>query len=83
METNIVDFAERKRVAGGIRTAALIVVLGAVALMADHAYFVAPHARAVVEAPAPAPTSVMTDGFVVPEHLRPTAADVSSEPSTF
>ena len=86
METRNTDPYERQRFASGVKTAAVIVILGAVALMADHTFFVAPHARtsAALEASSmAAPVSVPVDGFAVPDNLRPTAGDVTAPVSTF
>jgi len=84
MEARNIIPSESGRVAKGIRTAALVIILGAVALMADHTFFVAPHARAAAEAPSPErPASVAIDGFTLPDNLRPTAADVTTPAPTF
>lgn len=85
METRNIIPSERGRAANGIKAAALVVILGAVALMADHAFFIAPHARAAAEAPAAAaaPASVATDGFALPDNLRPNQGDVAPPPATF
>lgn len=83
MEAKNIIPSERGRAANGIRTAALIVILCAVALMADHTFFVAPHARAAAEPPAAVrPTSVPIDGLAMPEALRPTAVDANVPPPT-
>ena len=60
----------------GIKT--LIVILGAIAAVADHAYFIAPfaseqHANDATPAAVAPPSS---DAFAVPENLRTNARDV-------
>jgi hypothetical protein len=69
----------------GIKTVALIVILGAVAAVADHTFFIAPFAseqHANEAAPATvAPSS--SDAFVVPENLRTNARDVPEHVSAF
>jgi hypothetical protein len=86
METRNTDPYQRQRFASGVKTAAVIVILGAVALMADHTFFIAPHVRTPAALATPsmaAPVSVSVDGFAIPDHLRPTTGDVASPPSTF
>jgi len=86
METRNTDSFERQRFASGMKTAGLIVILGAVALAADHAFFVAPHSRAPAAETSPvaeAPASVSVDGFALPSHLRPTAGDVAPPAASF
>ena len=69
----------------GIKTVALIVILGAVAAVADHAFFIAPHASAQhVSDIAPAATAASpSDAFAVPENLRTNARDVPEHVSAF
>jgi hypothetical protein len=71
--------------ATGIKTVALIVILGAIAAVADHAFFIAPygseqHANDATPA-AMAPSS--PDAFAVPEHLRANARDVPEHVTAF
>lgn len=69
----------------GVKTAALIVILGVVAAVADHAFFIAPQAsvqrvnEATPAAMAPSPSGA----FAVPEHLRPNAGDVTEHVTAF
>ena len=69
----------------GIKTVALVVILGVIAAVADHAFFIAPydsvqHANdAAPAAMAPSPS----DTFVVPEHLRTNAREVPEHVSAF
>ena len=42
MDPNRTDPHEKERFLSGVKTAAFVVILGAVALMADHTFFVAP-----------------------------------------
>jgi hypothetical protein len=69
----------------GIKTVALIVILGAIAAVADHAFFVAPYEteqHATDAAPAAmAPAS--PDAFAVPENLRTNARDVPEHVTAF
>ena len=61
----------------GIRTAALIVIIGIVAAIADHALF-APRVSAQGAERQAAPTIIPADtgAFGVPDHLRAHAAEV-------
>ena len=69
----------------GVKTVALIVILGAIAAVADHAFFIAPHgsghygndAAPAVTSPSPSRT------FAVPEHLRTNAGEVPEHVSAF
>jgi len=73
---------ERSGVGRGIKAAALVLVLTAVALTADHVLFVAPSAQpaaASITVKATTVTTAATDGFALPEHLRPTPADTVME----
>ena len=46
MDPNSTDpYEKRRALPSGVKTAAFVVILGAVALMADHAFFIAPHRR--------------------------------------
>jgi hypothetical protein len=86
MESRTPDPFEPRRFASGVKTASVIVILGAVALMADHAFFVTPHVRTPAALAAPAATStapVAVNGFALPDNLRPTAADAASAPASF
>ena len=73
------------RISSGVRTAAFIVILGAVAVAADHAFFVAPRMAApAAEAIEPVAASVPIDGFALPDHLRHlTDGDVTPTAPTF
>jgi hypothetical protein len=69
----------------GIKTVALIVILGVIAAVVDHAFFIAPydsvqHVTDAVPAPV-APSS--SDTFAVPEHLRTNAREVSEHVTAF
>jgi hypothetical protein len=79
-----VDF-ERCGIARGIKTAAFVLVLTAGALAADHVFFVAPKASpaAVTEVQAATVAPTATDGFKLPDNLRPTAADSATQAPTF
>jgi hypothetical protein len=69
----------------GIKTAALIVILGAVAVVADHAFFIAPY-ESVQHVNDAAPATVApsaSDAFVVPENLRTNARDVPEHVTAF
>jgi len=78
-----VDF-ERCGIARGIKTAAFVLVLTAGALAADHVFFVAPSAKPAVTAVQAATVApAATDGFTLPDNLRPTAADAVAEAPTF
>ena len=76
---------ERTRLLSGIKTAALIVIIGAVAVAADQALFLGGKPGAPEAAPEPAALSpVQTDGLALPDHLRrPTAADTETAAPTF
>jgi hypothetical protein len=69
----------------GIKTFALIVILGSIAVVADHAFFVAPRASVQrVNDAAPAITAPSASGaFVVTEHQRTNERDVPEHSSAF
>jgi len=80
------DRYANERNAAGIRTAAIVIILGAVAVMADHAFFVAPRGSAPTSDNAPvaaAPARLSSDGFTLPDNLRPNAGDVQPLPASF
>jgi hypothetical protein len=82
---NVVPF-EKTRLSAGVKAIAVVIALTSIALVADHAYFVAPHAHAHAAVPATQsemPITVQVDGFLLPEILKPTAADVTSPAPTF
>jgi len=82
---NVVPF-EKTRFSASVRAIVVVVALTGIALAADHAYFVAPHAQARTAAAATQsemPLSAQVDGFALPESLKPTAADVISPTQTF
>jgi len=81
---NVVPF-EKPRLSTGVRAIAVVICLTVIALGADHAYFVAPHAQAssTIVAEHELPVSVQVDGFALPESLRPTAGDVTPPPASF
>ena len=83
MATSKAEVFERTRMARGIKAAAFVLILGSVALAADHMFFVTPGPRTET-APVPAAaTAPVIDGFALPDHLRPTAADAAALPPTF
>ncbi len=68
----------------GVKTAVFVVVLGTLAAVADHAYFVAPHADTrptVGGAPAAAVAEPTAPSFALPPELHPTQADVAAAPA--
>ena len=71
--------------ARGIKAAAFVLILGSVALAADHLLFTAGHPDPAIVVPAAAIGGAATavDGFALPESLRPTAADASDPTPTF
>jgi len=80
---NVVPF-EKSRISSGIKAIAIVMALTAVALIADHAYFVAPHAEAYARvSAAPTPVTAQVDGFALPANLKPHEGDVEAPPSTF
>jgi hypothetical protein len=87
MEPRRIDLYKRsRRFQSGLKTAVFIIVLGLVAVLADRAYFVSPHAHASMATMPPAaelPVSVQSEGFALPENLHPTAADVQPPPPSF
>jgi len=86
MEPRRIDLSKRTRFHSGVKTAVFIIVLGLVAVLADRAYFVSPRARARTATMPPAaelPVSVQSEGFALPENLKPTAADVETPPPSF
>ena len=86
MEPRRIDLYKRSRFQSGLKTAVFIIVLGLVAVLADRAYFVSPHARASTATTPPVaelPVSVQMDGFTLPENLKPTTADVGTPPPSF
>jgi hypothetical protein len=79
-----VDF-ERSCLGKGIKVAALVLILAAAALATDHVVFFGSSAPAAAAAPSSAaPVAEPTlDGFALPDHLRPTQADVGENPPSF
>ena len=77
------DRYANERNAAGIRTAAIVIILGAVAVMADHAFFVAPRAASPAVSTAAAPAKVSSEGFAFADALHPTEADVQPPPPSF
>lgn len=69
----------------GIKTVALIVILGVIAAVADHAFFIAPYesAQRVDDAAPAAMAPSRSDAFVVPENLRTNARDVPEHVTAF
>jgi len=69
----------------GIKTVALIVILGVIAAVADHAFFIAPYdsAQRVNDAAPATMAPSPSDTFVVPEHLRTNARDVPEHVTAF
>ena len=69
----------------GIKTVALIVILGAIAAVADHTFFIAPFAseQHVSDAAPAAMAPSSSDAFVVPENLRTNARDVPEHVTAF
>ena len=81
---NVVPF-EKPRLSTAVRAIAVVICLTVIALVADHAYFVAPHAQAsstVVGAPEQAGTQP-GEGVREPPNQRPTAGDVTPPPASF
>ncbi len=74
---------ERSTAGRGLKALALVLILGSVAVMADHAFFVAPHAMPKAEPVRTSQASVPIDGFALPDNLRPTAADAGTQAPTF
>jgi hypothetical protein len=84
MEPRTSDPYERQRAANGVKTAAIVVILGAIALMADHTFFIAPHSRAPDATAAPVAAAPASTPIALPENLRhPTSADVEPPPPSF
>ena len=86
MQPRRIDLYKRSRFQSGLKTAVFVIVLGLVAVLADRAYFVSPHARASAATMPPAaeqPVSVQMEGFALPENLKPTAADVGTPAPSF
>lgn len=67
--------------ASGMRTAIVVVVLGTLAVVADHAFFIAPYAVTPAAA-AVAPAALAAD-VSLPASLHPTSADVAPQAPTF
>jgi hypothetical protein len=85
MGTIKVDF-ERSGVGRGIKIAAFVLILTAAALITDHMGVThAPRQAVAQTAPAKpeASPAVAVDGFAVPDHLRPTQADVQENAPGF
>ncbi len=74
---------ENRGFVSGMRTVVVIVALGTLAVVADQAYFRAPHAvDHAIASEAPAPAVTMIDD-TLPSSLHPTAADVTPPAPTF
>lgn len=71
--------------AAGVKTAALIVILGAIAAVVDHTFFIAPYEslHRVSDAPPAAAGAPTSGAFAVPEHLRTNASDVPEHVNAF
>lgn len=83
MDIYLSNSRENRSFASGVRTAVVVVVLGTLAVVADHAYFVAPQPVAhAFAAEAPAPAGLLP-GDTLPPELHPTAADVTPPAPTF
>jgi hypothetical protein len=81
--SKVVPF-EKTRISTGVKAIVVAIAMTAVALAADHAYFVAPRAQASVAATqSQAPAPVQGDGFALPDSLKPTTADVGAPPPSF
>jgi len=86
MSTPNVVKLDKPRLSTGVRAITVVICLTVIALVADHAYFVAPHhaqASSNIVAAHELPVSVQVDGFALPESLRPTAGDVTPPPASF
>ncbi|MFO1303317.1 MAG: hypothetical protein U1F54_06265 [Burkholderiales bacterium] len=81
--TSKTESFERTTTGHGLKTVALVLILGSMAVMADHAFFVAPHAQPKAEPVRMSQASVAIDGFALPANLHPTAADVDATTPTF
>jgi hypothetical protein len=83
MDANRTDPYE-ERFLSGVKTAAFVIILGAVALMADHAFFIAPQKAPATLAPAATVAPVIAgEGFALTDALRPTEADREPPPPSF
>ncbi|MFO1413677.1 MAG: hypothetical protein U1F10_07165 [Burkholderiales bacterium] len=69
--------------ASGIKTAVVVVVLGTLAAVADHAFYVTPHAVAPAAAAAGPIAGAPVAGDRLPPDLHPTAADTSEPAPSF
>lgn len=86
MDIHSANRKENSGFASGVKTAVFVVVLGTIAAVADHAFFVAPHAATrpvIVDAQPAAVANASTDGYALPPEMHPTAADVPTPPPTF
>ena len=83
MATKHAEEFERSYAGRGIKTAALVLILGSVALLADHAFFFAPPARTAAEPVRVSVSTAAIDGFALPDNMHPTAADVTAPPPSF
>ena len=71
--------------AAGIKAAAVVVILGTIAAVADHAFFVAPHGsvQPIADAPPPAVAQSTSGAFTVPPELHPNAGEVPAHVQAF
>jgi hypothetical protein len=84
MESHSPTSRDTSRFASGVRTAVFVVVLGTVAAVTDHAFFIAPHGVSQASAANAAPLATPPNaGDALPPDLRPTTADVEPPPPTF
>ena len=76
---------EGSRLATGVKTLALIVILGGIAAFADHRIFIAPYRSAHdVNDAAPAIVAPSPSGaFAVPDNLRTNAGEVPEPVNAF
>lgn len=75
--------SDRRGFASGMRTAVVVVALGTLAIVADHAFFVAPQAVTHAVAAESSPRAVTKTDDSLPPDLHPTAADVVPQAPTF
>lgn len=75
--------SEQRSFVSGMRTAVVVVVLCTLAVVADHAFFVAPHAVSQAAASVAPPAAIVVSDDPLPPDLHPTAADIEAPPATF
>ena len=85
MRTDSPRYNEGSSLFTGVKTVALIVILGVIAAVADHAFFIAPYrsAKHVMDAAPSVMAPSPSGAFAIPENLRTNAGEVPEHVRAF